>query len=98
MEKRGSKISHVVSQIRTVAAWLVILAFISLLVTEEMIRGYPRPWPAHIPMPSELEWFIYFRNLSLLAIAFFILGSIPRWQSLAGIAGLIIFFFFFGSM
>ena len=98
MEMSGSKIWRVVSQIRTVAAWLVLVAFISLLGAEETIRGYPRPWPAHIPMPPELEWFIYWRNLSLLAIAFVILVSIPRWQSLVGIAGLVIFFFFFGSM
>jgi len=83
---------------RTAAAWLVIIVFISLLVAEEMIRGYPRPWPGNIPMPPELESIIYWRNLSLLAIAFLILVSIPRWQSLVGIAGLIIFFFFFGSM
>jgi hypothetical protein len=68
------------------------------LVAEEMIRGYPRPWPGDIPMPRELEQFIYWRNLSLLAIAVLIVVSIPRWQSLAVIAGLIIFFFFFGSM
>lgn len=98
METRGAKIWRVVSRIRTVTAWLVILAFISLLVAEEMIRGYPRPWPGHIPMPPALEWYIYWRNLSLLALAVLILVSIPRWQSLVAIAGLIIFFFFFGSM
>lgn len=98
METRGSKIWRVVSQIRTVTAWLVILAFISLLVAEEMIRGYPRPWPGHIPMPPALEWFLYWRNLSLLALALFILVSIPRWQSLVGIAAFVIFFAFFGRM
>jgi hypothetical protein len=98
METRGAKIWRVVSKIRTVTAWLIIPAFISMLVAEDRIRGYPRPWPAHIPMPPALQSFIYWRNLSLLALVFLILVSIPRWQSLVAIAGLIIFFFFFGSM
>jgi hypothetical protein len=98
METKRSNIWGVVSKIRTVTAWLVIAAFISLLTTEEMIRGYPRPWPGDVPMPPALAWFIYLRNLNLLVLACLILVSIPRWQSLIGIAGLIIFFVFFARM
>jgi hypothetical protein len=98
METRGAKIWRIVSRIRTVTAWLVIVAFILLLALEDTIRGYRRPWSGDIPMPPALAMFIYWRNLTLLALAVLILVSIPRWQSLVGIAGLVIFFFFFGSM
>lgn len=98
METRGAKIWRVVSSIRTVTAWLVIVALVSMLAAEEMIRGYPRPWPGDFPMPAALQWIIYWRNVSLLALVILIVVSIPRWQSLIGIAALAIFFAFFARM
>jgi hypothetical protein len=98
MDRKGSKVWRVISQVRTVTAWLVIAAFVSMMIAENQIRGYPRPWPGNVPMPPALAWFIWWRNISLLALLALILVSIPRWQSLVGIAGLIIFFVFFARM
>ena len=98
MDRTGSKVWRVISQVRTVTAWLVIAAFVSMMLAEDQIRGYPRPWPGHIPMPLALQWFIWWRNVSLLAVLALILVSIPRWQSVVGFAGLVIFFVFFARM
>jgi len=42
--------------------------------------------------------FIWWRNVSFLAVLALALDSIPRWQSLVVIAGLVIFFVFFAAM
>lgn len=77
----------------------MILAFVSMFVADYQVRWHHAgPWPPNIPMPRELEWFLLWRNLSLLAVVVLILISIPRWQSLVGIGGLVIFFFLFGRV
>ncbi len=98
MDRKGPKVWRAISQVRTVTAWLVIAAFVSMMLAEDKIRGYPRPWPGDVPMPLALQWFIWWRNVSLLAVLALILVSIPRWQSLVGFAGLVIFFVFFARM
>jgi hypothetical protein len=98
MDRTRSKVWRAISQVRTVTAWLVIAAFVSMMIAETQIRGYPRPWPGNVPMPSELAWFIWWRNVSFLALLALILVSIPRWQSLAGFVGLVVYFVFFARM
>lgn len=98
MDRKGPKVWRVISQVRTVTAWLVIASFVSMMLAEDQIRGYPRPWPGNVPMPPALQWFIWWRNVSLLAVLALTLVSIPRWQTLVGFVGLVIFFVFFARM
>lgn len=98
MDRKDSKVWRAIARVRTVTAWLVIAAFVSMMIAENQIRGYPRPWPGHIPMPTELAWFIWWRNVSFVAVLGLIIVSIPRWQALVGFVGLVLFFAFFARM
>ena len=84
-----------ISRVRTVAAWLIPVAYLSLIIANKyLMDNYPRMgyFGPHAP-ESVLMW----RNGSLIAVAVCIIVAIPRWQSLAGIIALIIFFFLFAG-
>jgi hypothetical protein len=49
---------------------------------------------AEIPRPSGFVTLLWWRNLSILAVAGLGLLSIPEWQSIVGIMGLIAFLYF----
>jgi hypothetical protein len=96
MEKRESKFLFWLQRIRTIAAWLVIPAFISMFVAHQhLINTYPMP---SIPMPKSRgeELSIVWRNYSLMSVIGLSLFSLPRWQSIAGIIGIFIFLILFG--
>jgi len=78
---------RVVSGVRTVAAWVVIPAFISFVVAEnELTSRFPGgPRPSSLPRPLTLERLLGWRNTSCeLALATGLVSP-PRWQSLVGL-------------
>ena len=81
---------------RTIAAWAVIPAFIGMFIANQhLINTYPLP---SIPMPRTrgLELTLMWRNYSLLLVVGLSLFSLPRWQSLVGIVGMVVFLFLYG--
>ena len=81
------------------AAWVVILAFLSMFIAHQQILS-PKyccmPWPMDAARRPP-AWIFHWRNYSLVILAVAILVSLPRWQSLAGIAALVLFLFLYGS-
>lgn len=78
------------SNVRTIAAWGTILAFLSLFVAENVIvelnpQGYG-PWPYLLPRLRSYEWALTCRNVSLVVALMAGVISLPRWQSLAGLS------------
>jgi hypothetical protein len=87
------------SRVRSVAAWLVLPAFVSMFVANKQLNTkYPGPFPAYLPRPGELEWLLWWRNWSLIALVVCALVSLPRWQSLVGLGALLLFFLLFGGI
>ena len=86
-----------VSRARTVFGWMTIAALISVVVANYQLKGkFPGgPWPSHIPRPASLEWLLWWRNWSIIAVVVLGLLSIPQWQSVVGLIGLIIFLLLF---
>lgn len=84
-----------VTRCRTVAAWLTLAACVSFFIASRYVSGHYPAMGYFGPRPPQslLLW----RNASLIAVAVCILISIPRWQSLLGIAALVVFFVFFGG-
>jgi hypothetical protein len=91
----SSVVKRYVSRVRTIAAWAVLPTFASMFVANQyIIRNFPvGDYLAPKPPQSILMW----RNVSLVTVVICILVSIPRWQSLLGIGGIIVFFFLFGG-
>ena len=54
------------------------------------------PWPMDAPNRPP-AWIFNWRNYSLVILAVVILVSLPRWQSLVGLAALVLFLFLYGS-
>ena len=87
-------------RIRTVAAWTIIPAFLSMFMAHQKILSPEyccMPWPMDAPNRPPM-WIFYWRNYSLLVVVAAILVSLPRWQSLVGIVGIVLFLFLYGSM
>jgi hypothetical protein len=80
---------------RTFAGWLVLAACVSFFIASRYVSGHYPAMGYFSPRPPQslLLW----RNGSLIAVAVCILISIPRWQSLVGIAALVVFLLFFGG-
>jgi hypothetical protein len=98
MEIRKSKFWLWFSKVRTVAAWIVIPAFLSMVIAHEHLNStYPMPFPWGVERPRGLEMTLMWRNYSLLLAVAVILISVPRWQSLVGLVGMVLFFFLYGS-
>jgi hypothetical protein len=49
------------------------------------------PWPSWVERPRELDWLLTRRNYSLLVVIAASLISIPRWQSIIGLIGVVLF-------
>ena len=98
IDKPESNFRRSFIQIRRVAAWIVILAFVSLFIAHQQILA-PQyccmPWPMDAPNRPP-AWIFYWRNFSLLLVVLALIISVPRWQSLVGILGLVVFFFLYG--
>ena len=99
MKTQTSNFRHWITRIRTVAAWLVLPAFLSMYIANEQLNStYPGgPWPSGLERPRVLELMLMWRNYSLLVVLGASLISIPHWQSIIGIVGLVIFLLLFGS-
>jgi len=88
-----------ISRVRKVAAWLIIPVLASAFIAHQVIISkYILPWPYGAPRPRNLDMLLLWRNGSLLLAVFCVLVSLPRWQSIAGLIGIIMFFYFFGSI
>jgi hypothetical protein len=98
IDKSKSKHRIWFTRIRTVAAWLVIPAFLSMYIANEQLNNtYPGgPWPSWVERPKGLELMLMWRNYSLIIMLVASLISIPRWQSIVGIVGLALFLLLFG--
>jgi hypothetical protein len=97
METRKSEFWLWFKSVRTAAAWIVIPAFLSMFIAHQhLIFTYPLP---SVPMerPRGLELTLMWRNYSLLLVVAASLISLPRWQSLVGIVGIVIFLFLYGT-
>ncbi len=83
------------SRVRTIAAWMTLAALVSVIAAHHQLNvSFPgRPWP-DIARPSAFVTLLWWRNVSILAVVGFGLLSIPRWQSIVGIIGLITFLYF----
>jgi len=86
-------------QTRTIAAWFVLPAFVSMFIAHQQILA-PRyccmPWPIDaVNRPP--AWIFYWRNYSLLLVVIALIISLPRWQSLVATLGIVVFFFLYGS-
>ena len=77
------------------AAWTVLPAFMSMFVAHQyLIHNFP---VGDYLAPRPPQWVLMWRNVSLLMVVGCVLVSIPRWQSLLGIVGIVVFFFLFGG-
>ena len=74
---------------------MTLCALVSVLVAHhELNVNFPgKPWP-EIPRPPAFFTLLWWRNISILAVAGLGLLSIPKWQSMVGLVGLILFLFF----
>jgi hypothetical protein len=85
---RVAKLLLIIKGVRTVAAWTVIPACLSFIVAEnELATRFPGgAWPSWAARPAAFEWILWWRNSSIeIALACGLI-SLPRWQSLAGLA------------
>src|SRR5215510_13156771 len=99
MAKLESKSRRLFNTIRTVAAWTIIPAFLSMFIAHQQILS---PQYCCMPMPMDAPnrppaWIFYWQNFSLLIVVVAILISLPRWQSLVGIGAMVLFLFFYGQ-
>jgi hypothetical protein len=93
MELMSSETLRWVSRGRTVLAWLTLAGLLSVVIASYQLRAkFPGgPWPSHVPRPAALDLLVWWRNWSIIATVVLGLLSIPKWQSLVGLGGLILF-------
>jgi hypothetical protein len=96
MGSRAAAIQLWASRIRTVAAWLIFPTFITMFVAHRHIMSNTPVGDYLAPKPP--QGVLALRNWSLVATVICVLISMPRWQSLTGLAALILFFLLFGGM
>lgn len=86
------------TRVRTISAWIVIPAFLSMFIAHQcLIRMYRVPYPAWIEQPAGMKLILMWRNYSMLAVLAASLISLPRWQSIVGLIGTAIFLYLWGS-
>lgn len=99
MRQEVTTIRFWISRVRKGAAWLTIPVLASAFIAHQaIISKYVLPLPDGAPRPRDLDMLLLWRNWSLLLTVFCVLASLPRWQSIVGLAGIIIFFYFFGNI
>jgi hypothetical protein len=98
MGKQETSVWLWVSKMRMIAAWITLPAFVGMFLANELLTSkYPGGiLPAGISRPSSFVWLLCWRNWSLYLTALCGLISLPRWQSLLGLAGVIVFLYYFG--
>ena len=98
MEKQASNSRSWFTTVRTIAAWIVIPAFISMFVAQNVITAMnPRgsgPWPAALPRPASFDMWLQIRNTSFLIALVAGVLSLPRWQSLVVLCLTLLFFIY----
>jgi hypothetical protein len=84
---------------RGVAANMVLPAALSMIVADNRLLAWygPGPWPSWVPRTWQMESMLMWRNYSLLLAVITSLVSVPRWQSILGIAVSILFVVYLGG-
>jgi hypothetical protein len=88
-------------RLRNITKWLIIPMLIGLYFVEEYMdsKYAVGPFPLNMPSPPRPPWWLMnLRNYGFLGTLFITLFSLPKWQSLLGLAGLIIFLRLYGSI
>ena len=86
------------TRVRTVAAWIVIPAFLSMFIAHQtLIRMYRVPYPGWIEQPEGMKQILMWRNYSMLIVVAMSLISLPRWQSIVGLICTALFLYLWGS-
>ena len=86
---------------RSVAKWLIIPMLIGLYLVEEYMdtKYAVGPFPLNMPSPPRPpSWLLNLRNYGFLATILITLLSSPKWQSVLGLAGLVLFLRLYGSI
>jgi hypothetical protein len=84
---------------RLALRWLIIPACLSTFIAHQIIlSNHVLPLPYEAPTPMPLKTLLWWRNLSLLLVLLSSVASLPRWQSIAGFAFIVLFLFFYGGL
>src|SRR5712691_11165445 len=82
--------------IRSLAAWIIIPAFLSFVIADQILvtkyGGGPRP--NDFPRPRLLDGLLVWRNWSLVVALATGLISLPKWRSLIGLTLTLTYFYF----
>jgi hypothetical protein len=98
METYWSKFKLWLSRVRTVSAWIVIPAFLSMFIAHQVLKSkYRVMYPDWIEQPAGMKLILMWRNYSLLAVVATSLISLPRWQSIVGLISTALFLYLWGS-
>src|SRR5262245_55094760 len=85
-----------IKRARDVAGWITIAAFIGMVIAQGRLDSMNplgnAPWPESLPRPESYDMWLSIRNASLLIALVVGIVSLPRWQSLVGLALTIIYF------
>src|ERR1700738_298308 len=85
-----------IKRARNVAAWITIAAFITMFIAQSRLDSMnPQgngPWPEVLPRPKSFNIWLSIRNASLFVALVTGIASLPRWQSLLGLALTILYF------
>ncbi len=87
-------------QVRKVGEWIVLPAMASVFLADRLLSIYypiGAVYSPENPRPLMIEWWVGWRNLSILLMLTCSIVSLPRWQSLVGIAGLVLVIMMFGG-
>jgi hypothetical protein len=77
----------------------IIPACLSTFIAHQIILSkYVLPLPYDVQTPIVLKILLWWRNLSLLLVLLSSVASLPKWQSIAGLAFIVFFLFFYGGL
>jgi hypothetical protein len=87
-----------VRRVRTILAWLALVAITSLFVATWAIEPrYPTEL-ARLGGPRAPEWMYTLRGASLFVALPCALLSLPRWQAIVALVGVVAYAFFFAAV
>jgi hypothetical protein len=86
---------------RSALRWLTIPACLSTFIAHQIILSkYILPWPYEYEAqaPTLLKLLLWWRNLSLLLALLSFLATLPRRQSITGLAFIALFLLIYGGL
>jgi hypothetical protein len=84
---------------RLALRWFVIPACLSTFIAHQIILSkYVLPWPYEAQMPTLLKLLLWWRNLSLLLVLLSSVASLPKGQSILGLAFIVFFLCVYGGL